>query len=244
VTTQSHNSRPRKFRAGRIAALAAVCVCGFAPSALVAGFVSFASSLERAETRLMARAEGVVALTGGSDRVLEAAELLARGQARRLLITGVNRSTLGADLERILPMSKDLFSCCVDLGYRARDTAGNARETRDWARERSIKGPLIVVTSNYHMPRALVELSAAMPGVTLYPFPVVSEHVNVADWTRDKSVLRLLVREYLKYLRALARTSWERMTGAGVGVEDAAAASLARGGAGPDRNLNKGGWTF
>jgi uncharacterized SAM-binding protein YcdF (DUF218 family) len=220
VTTQSHNSRPREFGAGRIAALAAVCVCGFALSALVTGFVSFASSLERVETRLLARAEGVVALTGGSDRVLEAAELLARGQARRLLITGVNRSTLGADLERILPMSKDLFSCCVDLGYQALDTAGNARETRDWARERNIKGPLIVVTSNYHMPRALAELSAAMPGVTLYPFPVVSEHVNVADWTRDKSVLKLLVREYLKYLRALARTNWERLAGDGAGVEN------------------------
>ena len=201
---------------GRIAALSAVCLSGFALSTLVAGFVSFVSSLERVETRLMARAEGVVALTGGSDRVLEAAELLARGQARRLLITGVNRATLGADLEKILPVSRDLFACCVDLGYRAQDTAGNARETRDWARERNIKGPLIVVTSNYHMPRALAELSAAMPSVTLYPFPVVSEHVNVADWTRDKSVLRLLVREYLKYLRALARTNWERVVGAGV----------------------------
>ncbi|MGA9825028.1 MAG: YdcF family protein, partial [Methylocystis sp.] len=175
--------------------------------------------------RLMAQAEGVVALTGGSDRVLEAAELLARGQARRLLITGVNRATLGADLEKILPVSKDLFSCCVDLGYRARDTAGNARETRDWARERNIKGPLIVVTSNYHMPRALAELSAAMPGVALYPFPVVSEHVNVADWTRDKSVLRLLIREYLKYLRALARTNWERFASGGISVDDDEAAS-------------------
>jgi uncharacterized SAM-binding protein YcdF (DUF218 family) len=219
VTTESHNSRPRKFHAGWIAAFSAVCVCGFALSALVVGFVAFASSLERVETRLMAQAEGVVALTGGSDRVLEAAELLARGQARRLLITGVNQATQGADLEKILPVSKDLFSCCVDLGYRARDTAGNARETRDWARERNIKGPLIVVTSNYHMPRALAELSAAMPGVVFYPFPVISEHVNVADWTRDKSVLKLLIREYLKYLRALARTNWERMTGAGAGVE-------------------------
>ena len=227
VTMESHNSRSRGFRVGRMAALSAVCLCGFALSALVAGFVSFASSLERVETRLMARAEGVVALTGGSDRVLEAAELLARGQARRLLITGVNRATLGADLEKILPVSKDLFSCCVDLGYRALDTAGNARETRDWARERNINGPLIVVTSNYHMPRALAELSAAMPGVTLYPFPVVSEHVNVDDWTRDKSVLKLLVREYLKYLRALARTNWERFAGAdaGVGDEESSAAS-------------------
>jgi hypothetical protein len=49
---------------------------------------------------------------------------------------------------------------------------------------------------------------------------VVSEHVNVDDWTRDKSVLKLLVREYLKYLRALARTNWERFAGADAGVGD------------------------
>jgi uncharacterized SAM-binding protein YcdF (DUF218 family) len=195
--------------------MAACCGLVFALSLLAAGFVSFSNSLAREERLLRVEAEGVVALTGGSDRILEAAELLARGQARRLLITGVNPSTQGNDLKRILPISRELFACCVDLGYKAHDTAGNAQETRDWASARKIKGPLIVVTSNYHMPRALVELSAALPGVILYPFPVVSEHVTVAEWSSDAQVLRLLSREYLKYLRALARTKWEAATGLG-----------------------------
>jgi len=214
VTTEGHNSQPECARPGRIVMFFGLCGGAFALSALIAGFVGFALSLERAESRLAVQAEGVVALTGGADRVLEAAELLARGQAGRLLITGVNRATQGADLERILPMSKDLFSCCVDLGYRARDTAGNARETRDWAKIHNIKGPLIVVTSNYHMPRALAELSAVLPGVKLYPFSVVTEHVNVADWSSDGRVLKLLTSEYLKYLRAIVRTKWERIAGA------------------------------
>ena len=177
----------------------------FLAAAFVAGFVGFATSLETEETTLVVQAEGVVAFTGGSDRVVEAAGLLARGQARRLLITGVNPATHGADIARLLPVSKDLFDCCVDLGYKAQDTAGNARETRDWARARGIDGPLIVVTSNYHMPRALLELSAALPGVVLYPYAVVSDHVDVTDWANDGRVLRLVGGEYLKYLRALAR---------------------------------------
>jgi len=188
----------------------ALSASAFALSAFVAGFFAFALSLPREERRIAEDAEGVVALTGGSDRVLEAAELLARGQARRLLITGVNPATRDADLERILPMSRELFICCVDLGYRALDTAGNAVETREWATAHALKGPLIVVTSNYHMPRALVELSAALPSVTLYPYSVVSEHVNVADLS-DTRVLRLLAREYLKYLRAILRTRWDRL---------------------------------
>jgi uncharacterized SAM-binding protein YcdF (DUF218 family) len=187
--------------------VATLLLCGgvFSSSAFVAGFFAFALSLPREETAIEAEAEGVVALTGGADRVLEAAELLARGQARRLLITGVNPATRDADLARLLPMSKELFDCCVDLGYRAHDTAGNAIETRDWARAHAIKGPLIVVTSNYHMPRALAELSAVLPGVALYPYSVVSEHVDVADLA-NRRVLALLGREYLKYLRAVLRT--------------------------------------
>ena len=206
-SVENSSSRPR----GTFPlALSIACAFAFSLSALLAGFVGFARSLERTEPSLVVQAEGVVALTGGSDRVLEAAELLARGQARRLLITGVNPATHGGDLKRILPVSRDLFECCVDLGYRAQDTEGNARETRDWTLSRNIKGPLIVVTSNYHMPRALLELTVALPGFTLYPFPVVSEHTNVADWIDDPRVLRLLAREYLKYLRAAARTWWER----------------------------------
>jgi uncharacterized SAM-binding protein YcdF (DUF218 family) len=197
-------------------ALGVVCLAAFLASALLAGFVGFALSLERKEATLAVEAEGVVALTGGADRVVEAAELLARGQARRLLITGVNRATHGADIAKRLPVSRDLFACCVDLGYQAQDTQGNARETRDWTRIRNIKGPLIVVTSNYHMPRALAELSAALPGMTLYPFPVVSEHVNVAEWWSDSRVMRLVGGEYLKYLRALARTALERDMGGDV----------------------------
>jgi uncharacterized SAM-binding protein YcdF (DUF218 family) len=185
---------------------AAFCLLAFLVAALVAGFVGFATSLEREETELSVQAEGVVALTGGSDRVIEAASLLARGQARRLLITGVNRSTHKPDLAKLLPMSHELFACCVDLGYKALDTEGNAAETRDWAKTHGVKRSLIVVTSNYHMPRELVELSAALPDVALYPFPVVSDQLKVDDWRRNARVTRLIAGEYLKWLFAIART--------------------------------------
>jgi len=196
----------------RSAAPIGFCLIAFLTTLIAAGFLGFANSLAREERSLEIEAESVVALTGGSDRVFEAAGLLARRQAHRLLITGVNRTTQGAALERILPISRELFSCCVDLGYQAQDTEGNARETRDWMQRRRLKGPLIVVTSNYHMPRALLELEAALPGVELYPFPVVGEHVRVETYLEDRRVLRLLLREYFKFLRALARTRWEALS--------------------------------
>lgn len=178
------------------------CVGG----AFLLGYAGFALSLPREEFALPAQAEGIVALTGGSDRVLDAATLLASGQARRMLITGVNRATRSAVIAKILPVSRQLFDCCVDLGYQALDTAGNARETREWARQHNITRSLIVVTSNYHMPRAMVEMSAALPEVELYPFPVVSEHIDVSDWVSNLRVARFIGKEYVKYLGSLLRT--------------------------------------
>lgn len=177
----------------------------FVGAAFLLGFAGFALSLPREEFAVPMQAEGVVALTGGSDRVLDAATLLASGQARRLLITGVNRATRSAVIAKILPVSRQLFDCCVDLGYQALDTAGNAKETREWARQHNITRTLIVVTSNYHMPRALVEISAALPDVELFPFPVVSEHIDVADWASDLRVARFIGKEYVKYLGSLLR---------------------------------------
>lgn len=207
MTAQARPYGSRRIGVGRALALTSMLVVALAGVGFSLGYAGFALSLAREETELDVQAEGVVALTGGSDRVVEAAELLARGHAQRLLITGVNRATRGSVLARRLPVSRDMFNCCVDLGYDALDTAGNARETADWARTRGITRSLIVVTSNYHMPRALAELSAALPGVTIYPFPVVSEHVNVADWARDADVARLIVSEYVKYLGSLMRTA-------------------------------------
>lgn len=192
----------RGFAAWTFAAL------GLGAGLFAAGYAWFALSLVRAEPRLSLKAEGVVALTGGSDRVLEAAELLARGHAKRMLITGVNRATRSSVLAKLLPVSQDLFNCCVDLGYQALDTIGNARETREWAQVHNITRSLIVVTSNYHMPRALLELSAELPDLALHPFPVVSEHVNVAEWATNMDVVKLVGSEYLKYLGALARITF------------------------------------
>lgn len=203
ATAQRARARKRGlFRTAVLTTAGALFACALAA---VAGYVWFALSLAREEPKLDVKAEGVVVFTGGSDRVLEAAELLARGQARRLLITGVNRATHSSDLARRLPVSRELFNCCVDLGYQALDTVGNAKETRQWAEVHNITRSLIVVTSNYHMPRALAELSAALPGVTLYPFPVVSDHVNVALWARDPHIIRLIGGEYVKYLGVLTR---------------------------------------
>ena len=64
---------------------------------------------------------------------------------------------------------------------------------------------LIVVTSNYHMPRAIVELSSAMPEIKLIPFSVIGDKWRDEPWWTSGAALRLLLSEYAKFLFAELR---------------------------------------
>jgi uncharacterized SAM-binding protein YcdF (DUF218 family) len=176
------------------------------------GFVGFLSQLRGAETRPDRQADGIVVLTGGSSRVSDAMELLAAGYGKRLLISGVHPTSGASEISRSLPESQSLFNCCVDLDYSAINTRSNAVETRRWAHDRGFKS-LIVVTSNYHMPRAIVELSHAMPDIALIPFAVVGDKWREEPWWTSSTTLRLLVWEYVKYVAAELRV---RLEGLGI----------------------------
>lgn len=155
-------------------------------------------------------ADGIVVLTGGRDRVQGAIELLEEGRAQRLLISGVHPQTRAQDIQRVTDTDSALFRCCVDLGFKASTTVGNARETADWARYRGFKS-LIVVTSAYHMPRSLAELGQAIPDVTLIPFPVKRTDLNLDTWYAHPRTLKLLTAEYVKYMLARLRLGVETM---------------------------------
>jgi uncharacterized SAM-binding protein YcdF (DUF218 family) len=186
------------LRAGMVAALAIVFV------AAAIGFVGFISQLRGAETQPERKADGIVVLTGGSSRVSDAMELLAGGYGQRLLISGVHPTNAASDISRSLPDNQSLLNCCVDLDYSAVNTRSNAAETRRWAHERGFKS-LIVVTSNYHMPRAIVELSHAMPDIALIPFAVVGDKWRDEPWWTSGATVRLLLSEYVKYVAAEVR---------------------------------------
>lgn len=171
---------------------------------LAGGFVRFVSSIASDEVSLESRADGIVALTGAAGRIPDAIELLATERGKRLLITGVHRATSSREIARITPLYSKYFSCCIDLDRSALNTFGNALETRRWAREHNFNS-LIVVTSNWHMPRATAELAHQLPDVTLIAYPVISEKVKTEPWWSNTDTARLLLAEYFKYLFALMR---------------------------------------
>jgi uncharacterized SAM-binding protein YcdF (DUF218 family) len=146
--------------------------------------------------------------------------LLAEGKGRRLLISGVNKTTRAPQIISLNAASgreASFFRCCVDLGKWALNTEENAFETTEWARAKGFRS-LIVVTSTYHMPRALIELRQAMPGVELLPYPVKAPRLE-EQWWSDSRTARVLAKEYLKFITAFARYGANSVLGGGVKAE-------------------------
>lgn len=141
-------------------------------------------------------ADGIVALTGGADRVARALQLLVDGAAPRLLVSGVGHGTDVATLAHAAGLDPATLAERVVLGHTAETTAGNAEETAAWARAHGLHS-LLVVTAGYHMPRALLELGRMLPDVTMLPVPVQPPAMRGRG---DPAVWRLLAGEYTKYL--------------------------------------------
>ena len=168
--------------------------------AYVIGFFIFVIELPGSVPHFV-QADGIVALTGGEDRLGAAVALFESGVGKRLLITGVYPMMTKSRLKPLLH-GGSRFDCCADLGFSATNTHGNAMETAGWARAHHFRS-LVIVTANYHMPRSLEEFAAAMPGERLVPYPV-PEIVAARRWWRDPGALRTLQYEYAKYLGSLA----------------------------------------
>lgn len=167
------------------------------------GFVAFAVNLPEEDANFNRRADGIVVLTGGASRIQDAVDLLAAGLGRKLLISGVHRATTSEEIARLVPQYQQWFSCCIDLDRSALNTLGNAIETRRWAKSQNFQS-LIIVTSSYHMPRSMMELGRQLPGVSLIPYPVVTERSKTEPWWSGARA-RILFTEYLKFVAVLAR---------------------------------------
>lgn len=174
------------------------------------GLMAFAARVDRSTPAAdPAPADGIVALTGAASnqRIAAATRLLEAEKGKRMLISGVNREATREDIRGLSRAARRLYDCCVDLGFTAATTLGNAEETAEWARTNRYRS-LIVVTADYHMPRALLELRAANPGIEFQAYPVATPVLDPANWWKSGGGARLMIVEYTKYLAILGRESF------------------------------------
>ena len=155
---------------------------------------------------LPARADAIVVLTGGPERIETGLRLLAAGHAANLLISGLGSGATLQDVARRAGMDPAALAGRVILGRSATTTLTNATETARFVGERAIRN-LILVTAGYHMPRALAELRRQMPGVVIYPAPVLPAPLLSGRGAARTPSWRLLMEEYTKWLIAAAGLS-------------------------------------
>ena len=151
------------------------------------------------EEALFTNTDAIVVLTGGAGRLGIGIELLAQGRASKLFISGVYRGVDVAEILRVSRHDPEALECCIEVGYDATDTAGNARETARWMAAEGFQS-LRLVTASYHMPRSLAEFRRAMPDVELVPHPVFTDTVRVEAWWSSPRSVGLIASEFTKYL--------------------------------------------
>ena len=151
------------------------------------GYAAFAVLLPKAGDERTT--DGVVVLTGGAKRLEHGLDLMEHGKARRMLISGVDRTVRPSELAVRYGKSHKLFECCIDLGREAVDTRSNAEETARWLK-RNRFATVRLVTTDWHMPRARFELARqAGDDVDVY-----------ADAIQSNPRFLTLFTEYNKYL--------------------------------------------
>ena len=209
--------RRRRMRPVRLVVRFVLALILLAGVAGIAGFLYFAETVAALEVPPDPKADAIVVLTGGYQRIDRAIGLLKTGAGERLLISGVNPTTSGNQIRKLTQSSSALFECCVDMGYEAVDTIGNANETARWINDHRFRR-VLVVTNNYHMPRSLLELRVSDPQTEFVAYPVVNSDLRNGNWLREPGVVKAMLSEYLKYsvarIRAIigART-WSGLRG-------------------------------
>ncbi|MGW9231498.1 YdcF family protein [Pseudorhizobium sp. NPDC055634] len=200
VATQLFSRSSRLRRVARWIIIGSLAVI----AAILGGFLWFADSVASLRPPEGVKADAIVVLTGGYQRIDQAMGLLRDGAGKKLLISGAHPSTSPAQIRKMTQTPSDLFSCCVDIGYDAIDTIGNANEISRWIHDNGFS-VVLVVTQNYHMPRSLHELRRADPVTEFIPYPVVNSDLTRKAWFAEPDVVRTMMQEYVKVVAATMR---------------------------------------
>tara|TARA_Y100000022_G_C13207421_1_gene355768 strand:- start:263 stop:877 length:615 start_codon:yes stop_codon:yes gene_type:complete len=181
--------------------------CALLVAIFISGLQYFVLNLPRHMKSPIRQSDGIVVITGGQQRLDAGLTLLATGTASKLLISGVGAGLSKAILANDLQLDqtqRDLLICCAELEFAARDTRGNARAARHWAETNKLAS-LYLVTANYHMPRAKLAFEREMPHIDLHYWPISPDDLRIDSWWTDPGLIRLLAREYAKFLAEFIR---------------------------------------
>ncbi|WP_298471544.1 YdcF family protein [uncultured Erythrobacter sp.] len=137
------------------------------------GFLWFTVSLPQPAEEMTT--DAVIVPTGGAGRIAQGLEVLDKGLAERMLVSGVDREVRPEEFAAQFEVEQAQMDCCITLGFAAVDTRSNAAEIAQWVEDNEVTS-LRLVTTDWHMRRAAGELDRTLPdSVTVVRDAVPSE---------------------------------------------------------------------
>ena len=153
----------------------------------------------------------IVILTGGTNRIKDGLKIIedfkkSKKINSKILVSGTGMGFTKSSLKKKLGpnFNPKLIKCCVDLDSVSKNTFTNASETFKWAKKNDIK-EFILITSNYHMPRAILEFKNIMPKLKIYTYAIIPKKHNIENWLNSYETFNLIFTEYCKYIFASLR---------------------------------------
>lgn len=173
-----------------------------------AGFVAFNYQINNYKHDESTKTDAIIALTGGKNRIGEAVNLLNKGLADKMFISGVQKDISLKEISK----RKDVEIKTkreIEIGNQSTNTVENAIETNEWIKKNHVHS-IRLVTSNYHIPRSMEEFKARSPKLLIIPHPVYSERVS-KKWWKNEGSFYLIASEYTKFLYVYLRTRLKQL---------------------------------
>ena len=153
----------------------------------------------------------IVILTGGTNRIKDGLKIIDNFKKLkkinyRILVSGTGMGFTKSSLKNKLGpnFNSELIQCCIDLESVSQNTFTNARETFKWTTKNNIN-EFILITSNYHMPRAILEFRNIMPNLNIYTYAITPKKHDIENWLKSYQTFSLVFKEYCKFIFASLR---------------------------------------
>ena len=157
------------------------------------------------------KSPNIVILTGGANRIKDGLKIIqdfknSKNINYKILVSGTGMGFTKSSLKKKLGpnFNSQLIQCCIDLDGVSKNTLTNASETFKWTSKNDIK-EFILITSNYHMPRAILEFKNVMPNLKIYTYAITPKNHDIENWLSSYQTFSLVFTEYCKFIIANLR---------------------------------------
>ena len=179
------------------------------------GLVEYKEKILSTIKYISKKSSDIVILTGGTNRIKDGLKIVNKFEKSstfnsKILVSGTGKGFTKMSLAKNIDFDFNLIECCIELDSISTNTYSNAFETLKWAEKNNIS-EFILITSNYHMPRAFLEFKYRMPNLKIFTYPITPKKHNINNWLSSFQTFSLVLSEYCKFLVANLRIIFQKM---------------------------------